>query len=133
MTTPGTNWQIMLADLSIILFLMTFSALAHDDGLKPKPRAAPAVISAPAVAEPVAAWRAGQGAPPLGEWLKSQAADARMRINVHAAYSAGRREQLLSEAAAVGADPALAGRAVRLILEPGAADAVTVTLTYDQG
>jgi hypothetical protein len=130
--TPGTSWQIMLADLSIILFLTTFSALAKGEAAPPKP-AIPVAAPALAVAEPVAMWRAGKGAPPLDQWLNGQAIDNRMRINVHGGYRPGRRDAVMAEAAALSATPALAGRAIRLILEPAAADAVTVTLSFDQG
>ncbi len=137
---PGTSWQIMLADLSIILFLTTFSALARVESAPAKPaRPAPAAVAAPApepapiFAEPVAMWRAGEGAPPLDQWLKGQAIDAHMRINVHGGYRPGRRDAVLADAAAISADPALTGRSVRLILEPATADAVTVTLSFDQG
>lgn len=135
---PGTSWQVMLADLSIILFLTTFSALARVEGTPakaaaPAPVTAPAPAAAPLVAEPVAMWRAGHGAPPLGEWLRQQAVDPRMRVNIHGAYRSGRRDAVLADAAAVSADPALQGRAVRLILEPAAADMITVTLSFDQG
>lgn len=138
MSTPGTSWQIMLADLSIILFLTTFSALARVESTQakataPAPAAAPAPPSAPLVAEPVAMWRPGPGAPPLDEWLREQAADARMRINIHGAYRPGRRDAVLADAAAVSADPALNGRAVRVILEPATTDTITVTLSFDQG
>jgi hypothetical protein len=136
---PGTNWQIMLADLSIVLFLTTFSALAQGktpDEAPPPPAVAavqPAVPAAPIVAEPIAIWRAGKDSPPLGEWLKTQAADPRLRVNVHGGYRQGRRDAVLIEAAAVTADPSLAGRSVRLILEPAQTNSVLVTLTFDQG
>ena len=135
---PGTNWQLMLADLSIILFLATFSAMAHGSA-KPAKAPAPAArakVEAPAppvVAEPIALWRSGGGAPPLGEWLKGQQIDGRMKINVHGAYSAGHRDTVLAEATDVTADPALAAKPVRLILEPAEADSVTVTLSFDNG
>ena len=130
MTAPGTSWQVMLADLSILLFLTSLSALAQ---VKSAP-AAPAALApvAPSVAEPVAIWRAGGGAPRLGEWLKTQASDARMQINVHAGYRPQAREQVLRDAVAISSDPDLEGRRVRVILEPAPTDFVTVTLSYDR-
>lgn len=140
MNAPDTSWQIMLADLSIILFLTTFSALARVESTSakaatPAPVAAPAPTPPPAplVAEPVAMWRPGPGTPPLGQWLKEQAVDTRMRVNIHGAYRPGRRDAVLADAAAISADPALQGRAVRLILEPANSDTITVTLSFDQG
>jgi hypothetical protein len=135
MSAPGTNWQLTLADLSIVLFLTTFSALAKDRQSAPAAHArhaAPPAASL-ALAEPVALWRAGEGAPPLAAWLKDQGFDRRMRVNVVGVYGAGDRDAMLAKATALSADPALSGRAVRLILEPAARSSLTVTLSYDQG
>jgi hypothetical protein len=138
MRTPGTNWQLTLADLSIILFLTSFSALAQDRQATQKTRTSHARHAVPAtssvaIAEPVALWRAGGGAPPLAAWLKDQGADSRMRVNVVGVYGAGDRDSMLAQATALSADPALSGRAIRLILEPAAHSSLTVTLSYDQG
>ena len=48
-------------------------------------------------------------------------------------YAAGDRDRVIDEATALSMEPALAGRAVRLILEPAPSSALTVTLSYDQG
>ena len=74
----------------------------------------------------------GEGAPPLGEWLKAQAPDGRMRINVRGGYSQGARDRVFSEVSAISSDRALTGRDIRLILEPAAHNSVTVTLSYDK-
>jgi len=136
MTAPGTNWQLTLADLAIILFLTSFSALANDQkaahAARPKPIAAPAKPSF-AMAEPVALWTAGEGAPPLAAWLKEQGFDPRMRVNVVGSYRDGDRDRMIAEATTLSADAALAHRAVRIILEPATTSALTVTLSYDQG
>jgi hypothetical protein len=132
MSAPGTNWQIMLADLAIVLFLTSFSALAKDHPAAHAAHPRPAAV-APAVAEPVALWRAGEGAPPLAAWLKDQGFDRRMRVNVVGSYDAGDRDRVLAEANDLTFEPALAGRAVRLILEPAVTSSVIVTLSYDQG
>jgi hypothetical protein len=132
MSAPGTNWQLMLADLAIVLFLTSFSALAKDHPVAHAARPRPAA-PAPAVAEPVALWRAGKGAPPLAAWLKDQGFDRRMRVNVVGSYGAGDRDRVLAEANDLTFEPALAGRAVRLILEPAPASSIIVTLSYDQG
>jgi hypothetical protein len=136
MSAPGTNWQLTLADLAIILFLTSFSALAKQETkarpAHPKPVAAPAATSI-ALAEPVALWRAGEDAPPLAAWLKGQGFDQRMRVNIVASYGAGDRDRMIGAATALSANPSLAHRTVRLILEPAPSSALTVTLTYDQG
>lgn len=111
----GSGWQTVLADLSLILFMVTASAISEG------PAAAPAPLL-PALGEPVAVWRPGSGAPPLGAWLAATAPDPRLRLTIIAAPTAG------AEALALAAS---AGRPVRVLIEPGASG-VAATLTYDQ-
>ena len=62
----GVGWQYALADLSLILFMVVAAALARQQAAPPKPAPPPpAPAAAPVLAEPVAVWRAGPGAPRL--------------------------------------------------------------------
>lgn len=117
----GSGWQTVLADLSLILFMATASAVGDAPAA---PAAAPPAVSpaaVPALGEPVAQWRQGPGAPALAEWLAANA-DPRLRLTILAPPS---------EADAALGLAAAATQPARLVLEPGAAG-VTATLTYDQ-
>lgn len=114
----GSGWQTVLADLSLILFMATASAVSETP-VEPPPAYAPA--SLPALGEPVALWRQGPGMPGLGEWLSANP-DPRLRLTILA-----RPEQ--AQAALVLAGTA--GRPARLVLDPDAG-ALTAALTYDQ-
>lgn len=127
----GTGWQTIIADLSMILFMLTASAVARQD---PKDRvpaaraaAAPqAPIQPGARSEPVAVWIAGEGAPPLREWLAQQPRDSRQQVTITASYAPGALDEALSQAQSLARQ---AGDA-RVVVEPGA-PGMRVVIGYD--
>jgi hypothetical protein len=136
---PGqTGWQTILADLSLILFMITASALSvaeapHPASAAPK-AAAPRPVTPSARAEPVGVWREGEGAPPLANWLAEQGSDPRLRLSIVVRYLAGegRREAALDRAAALAAQAGVRGASARLVVEPGAVAGASATLGYDR-
>ena len=83
MSRIGSGWQTVLADLSIILFMITASAVsqARDDP--------PAISGGFAMADPVAVWRPSPSGPTLAQWLSAQQADPRMRLTLFVHAPAG--------------------------------------------
>ena len=136
---PGqTGWQTILADLSLILFMITASALSvaeapHPASAAPK-AAAPRPVTPSARAEPVGVWREGEGAPPLANWLAEQGSDPRLRLSIVVRYQAGegRRDAALDRAAALAAQAGPRGASARLVVEPGAVAGASATLGYDR-
>jgi hypothetical protein len=118
----GSGWQTALADLSLILFMATASVLG-DPAPPPPPPSRPLATELPALAEPVAVWRAGAGAPALRDWLAASGGDPNLRLTIVA--PAGEAEAALALARA-------AGRPARLVLEPGGSGAPMAALTYDR-
>jgi hypothetical protein len=128
----GTGWQTTIADLSMILFMLTASAVTHQ---KPQAKAAaalpttsatPAAIQPAARSDPTAIWIAGAGAPPLGQWLAQQPRDSRQQVTVTATYAPGAMDEALAQAQALARQ---AGDA-RVVVEPGA-PGVRVVIGYD--
>lgn len=120
----ASSWQTVLADLSLILFMVTASALGDAPSAKPPPPPpVPAQPAVPALGEPVALWRDAPGAPPLKQWLAQSAADPRLRLTILAAPEQGQRALALA---------AGAGRPARIVLEPGRSG-VEAALVYDRG
>ena len=117
----GSGWQTVLADLSLILFMVTAGAAAQAG-----PDAAPAPpLVDPALGEPVAVWR--EAGDPLGTWLANQSNDPRQRLTIVVPYatdpaSAAPKALALAQSA---------GRPARLLFEPGGAGDAYATLTYD--
>ena len=126
----GSGWQTLLADLSIILFMVTAAALSQTgEG------AHGALAQASPRAEPLAVWRAGAGAPRLANWLAGQSSDSRQQLSIVAHYlpetGRGGQQAALAEASVLLADAGATGKLARLVVEPGAGG-VVATLAYDQ-
>lgn len=121
----GSGWQTVLADLSLILFMVTASSLGEKPAPALPPPAPPVPIRplVPALGEPVALWRDALGAPPLGQWLAQSGGDARLRLTILAAPDQAARALALAAAAP---------RPARIVLDPGRSG-VEAALTYDQG
>ena len=146
--TIGVGWQTILADLSLILFMVTASALAeapdaplgNDSNAavhahaapKPAPIPAPSPAIAPLPrAEPVAVWRAGEGAPPLPQWLHDVARDPRLRLTITVHYAPGTRAAALAEAARLDRQSGPQASSARIVIEPGLPAGASAAVGYD--
>jgi hypothetical protein len=145
----GSGWQTVLADLSLILFMLTAATLSQTpEAQTPKaqtpeaqtpeaqtPKAqtpeANSSVSASPVSQPIAVYAAGPGAPPLADWLADQPADPRQQLTIIAHYTAGGREAALAAASAMIAQAGGSAMAVRLVVEPGSPAALSAVLAYD--
>lgn len=122
----GTGWQTLMTDLSIILFMITAAALAQQD-----PEAVAQAAQTPSQrSEPVAVYRAGKDAPPLGQWLADQPRDPRQMLTIVSTYAAGQENAALDLATSLAREAGKAGQASRVVIEPGLGEA-TATLGYD--
>lgn len=132
-------WQTILADLALILFMMTAAALANaPDGLllpgaaRPVAAKPPAPPPAPSVrGEPVGVWRDGPGSPGLAAWLAQQGGDPRLRVSILVRHLAGRERAALAHAEALVARAGARGAGARIVIEPGREDGASVVLAYD--
>ncbi|OYW44833.1 MAG: hypothetical protein B7Z08_02030 [Sphingomonadales bacterium 32-68-7] len=126
MTSPeGHGWAITLADLAIILFMLTAADLANSGG------PAPAASASVATAEPIAVYRPGNGAPPLAAWLASQPDDPRQQLTILVRHDGRGDDDAIAQGLALSAQAGAAGRAARLIIEHSDRDEVAATLGYD--
>lgn len=124
----GTGWQTLMADLSIILFMVTAAALSQAG---PGTAQGSKVMNGPSQrGEPIAVYRTGTGAPPLDEWLGAQPRDARQMLTVVSTYVPGKQAEALARAAALAQEATKRGVLTRVVVEPGVGDA-TATLAYD--
>ena len=115
----GSGWQTVLADLSLILFMITAAAVS-------KAPAQPAQLAPsmlPALGSPVAVWSAAPDGPDLLTWLAQNAGDPRLRLTIVAPPA------VALEALALGA---ASGRPARVLIEPGMQGLPIATLTYNQ-
>ena len=119
------GWQTVLADLSLILFMVCASALST----APSP---PALAGAPAPPpEPLAIYRADPDAPPLDQWLRDQPADPRQRLTIVATYAGEGRAAAAAQAEALARAAEAAGFAPRITVEPGTTGSAIVGLAFE--
>ena len=125
-------WQTILADLALILFLMTAAALASAPNGPLLPSAPKAPPQAPSArGEPVGVWREGPGMPKLAEWLAQQARDPRLRVSILVRHVQGHEAAAFARTQALVAAAGPRGASARIVIEPGREDAASVVLAYD--
>lgn len=125
MRSCGNGWMTTLADLSIILFMITAADLSRA-GLADTAQ----VVGKP-LAEPVASFRPGNGAPSLTHWLASQPADPRQRLTVLIQLGGRAPDDVLQPGLVLMRQAEKAGYRARLIVEQADAPDTIAYLAYD--
>lgn len=135
----GSGWQLILADLALILFLVTLTALpvaeaeaprslaarvARDEDTRPTARRAE-IAAAQALYRPVA------GGPGLAEWLASQPRDPRTTLTIFALHPAGGEAAAWEDARALAASAQGSDVPVRIIITAGPEADLYASLAYD--
>jgi hypothetical protein len=135
----GHGWQLILADLALILFLLTLSALPAaeaETGQRLAARAVQEQASRKAVRPEIAAaqslYRPVAGGPSLGAWLKDQAPDPRATLTIFAIHRPGAEPDAWARAGALAAEARASGARVRTIISAGAEDEIYASLAYDE-
>ncbi len=128
------GWQTLLADLSLILFMVTAAALADApdgplDSSTPVVRA-PAIRPAPR-AVPVGVWRPLAGGPSLTQWLNEAARDPRLQLTITVHYAPGGQAEALAAAARLNHEAGANGGTARVVIEPGEPAGIGAVLGYD--
>ncbi|WP_252259707.1 hypothetical protein [Erythrobacter aurantius] len=73
----SSGWQVVLADLALILFLVTLAALAAGPDGDDRSR-----IAKPEIAASQALYREVEGGPRLAQWLDQRPADPRATLTI---------------------------------------------------
>ncbi len=115
------KWLVPLADLSLILFIVTGGAL----GAMQDHRNTPAEGVAAAI------YVDGPDAPPLLELLASHPIAAGERLTVLGAYAPGQREAVMRRAEALARQAIAAGVEPRVIVQPAAETRVIARIAHD--
>ncbi len=134
MIRAGTGWQYALADLSLILFLATASALSlagkRDQSAVLPVASKPPAIAAALESDPVAVWSAGAGAPALDKWLAQAGKDPRLEVRIVVRYADGQREAAMAQALQLAQTGGARAQQARILVEPGDRAGASVSLTY---
>lgn len=134
MISRSFGWQTTMADLAMILFMITAAGIhaQKQEQQQARQRQAPAVPALSARGEPLAVYRAQPGAPALGEWLAEQAPDKRQYLTIVARYRPGDAATAARDALGLAEQAGTAGVAARIVLEPGEGAELLATLAYDR-
>ncbi|MGY6551086.1 MAG: hypothetical protein ACXIT4_04225 [Erythrobacter sp.] len=132
----GHGWQLILADLALILFLLTLAGLpVHEaQGSLGKPSHYPSPAAAPedpVIASAQALYRPVAGGPGIAEWLAGQPNDPRATLTIFARYPAGQEQAAWDDARMLAADAAESGMVLRTIIGEGEEFDIYASLAYD--
>jgi hypothetical protein len=116
-----TGWQTLLADLSLVLFIITAAALGrnkHDHRALSAPAFPPpsGAVSPPSA---LAVYREGPDAPSLRTWLAQQVTDRRQQVTIVIGYAPGSDAGVPGKIGALLAAARDAGVRARIEIEPG--------------
>ncbi|MEM6585031.1 MAG: hypothetical protein AAF692_04695 [Pseudomonadota bacterium] len=129
------SWQLILADLALILFLVSAAALTSGrgvEGLEEQTIAQEDAVTPHSLAPAQALYRAGPGLPSLAEWLERQPRDPRATLTIVAQHTDGKEEDAWSQARRMAATASALGVRSRVVIQEGSSDAVHASLGYDQ-
>ncbi|MEP3422249.1 MAG: hypothetical protein ABJN35_10980 [Erythrobacter sp.] len=131
----ASSWQLILADLSLILFLLTLSALANESGDGSDDTALDFEDDADAThaefASSQALFRATPSGPTIQEWLSEQPLDPRATLTVFAVYAPGEEQAVWEQAQVFAKDASDARFAVRVVITSGDVNDIYASLAYD--
>lgn len=124
------GWATTLADLSIILFMITAADLSNAELAKSGLETTSAMV---ATAEPVAMFRPGPSAPTLKAWLSQQPDDPRQQLTVIVRHkgSGAEADAIIARGLDLMTQADAAGRQARLIVEHSDHADVAAILAYD--
>ena len=131
--STGASWLVPLADLSMILFVVTGAALAQQAAPVMRSRVEDGRQTGFVQTVPVAMLTDAPGGPPLAQWLAGNGRDATGLVTIEGHFAApadrprieARVGTLADEARAAGVEP-------RVVVEPGAASQVVTVFAYDR-
>lgn len=127
---PG--WQLVLADLALILFLVTLCALATSAASEDQVAVAHISVDGdPELAPSQALFRPSASGPSIARWLAEQPRDPRAAVTIVARHSDGNRAQVWKRASDLAQDAHRSGIAVRVVITRGQDTDLYASLAYD--
>lgn len=122
----SSGWQVVLADLALILFLVTLAALAagaHEGKSSP--------VATPEIAASQALFRPAEDGPTLAAWLDQRQPDPRATLTVVARHADGDEAAVWITAQAMANAARGRGFPVRVVISQGQESDIYASLAYD--
>lgn len=123
------GWQLVLADLALILFLVTLTALVNTDADQAGNRLA---TRATHLAPAQALYRPTARGPSLSEWLSEQPRDPRATVTIIAQHSGDDKELMWDNAQMMAASASQSDVPVRVVITTGEQSDLYASLAYDE-
>ena len=117
----GISWQLILADLALILFLVAISTVGDDD----ESVASEADVPAQAI------YRPRPDGPDIDLWLDQQTPDPRMTLTIVATHLPGDDGRAWRDAKALAAQARRSGIAVKIVTRDGPETDLYARLGFD--
>ncbi|MEP1422166.1 MAG: hypothetical protein ABJK59_10395 [Erythrobacter sp.] len=135
--STNNGWQLVLADLSLILFLVTLTALVNTSDEANAWHARTSVVAplhvAPSyVAPSQALFRPTARGPNLAQWLAEQPADPRATLTIIAQYSSTDKDLVWADAHRMASSIAPSDVPVRVVITKGEQSDLYASLAYDE-
>jgi len=133
----AASWQLLLADLSLILFLSALAAIpAMSDADRVIPDAGHntekrLTLQGSAIAPAQSLYRDRGDGPSFARWLSERPRDPRAAVTVFARHSGGDADAQWDRARELSEIARAEGYAVRIIVSEGASSEMYVSLAYD--
>ena len=124
---PSHGWQVILADLSLILFIVIASAFIVPPEARDRPDSSDG--HARLTTEATAIWRPQSGRS-LPEWLRRREADPRETVTITARYTDSGQAELVSDALNLLAEAEAAGFTPRMYVEHGTENELFATVSF---
>ena len=128
---PGYSWHFILADLSLILFLLTLRGLASEADQRSDMKDMSIAVREVAIAPSQAIFRPVPGGPSIAAWLASQPHDARATLTIFARYVPGSETEAWQQASTLAQEAEQRKVATRIILSQGSDADLYASLAYD--
>ncbi len=134
-TRRAQAWQLILADLALILFLVTLTALASEtsqdqsDSVSDQTR--DLSTPSPQIAQSQALYRSSSLGPSLEEWLSEQPVDPRATLTIFAQHTDNDRPVIWAQAQTLSDSASDKGFAVRVVITRDDVSDIYASLAYD--
>lgn len=123
----SSGWQVVLADLALILFLVTLAALAAGPEGDDRSR-----IAKPEIAASQALYREVEDGPTLAQWLDQRPADPRATLTILGQHTGGDDAMIWDRAEAMARQARGRGFRVRVVIGEGEVSDLYASLAYDE-
>jgi len=127
----GYGWHFILADLSLILFLLTLRGFASVADQSPDTEQPSEAVREVTIAPSQAIFRPVRGGPSIAAWLASQSQDDRATLTIFARYAPGGQAEAWHEASRLAREAEQRKVATRMILSQGSDADLYASLAYD--